>query len=499
MARTNAAAKVGTVMILALMTLLALGYFFVGRTMGGYVVDVEFGDAQGITEQADVLMSGVKVGSVRSVRLNERNRPVLRLVIRPEYRIPVGSSFTISSGGLLGELEVMITPPEHALATLPTDTQTPPLVRGKDLVTIDDLKEQLAALGQDTRAVMKNLQDVTRNVAELSGDPILHSTLRASAVNAQRMSEQGVRAVGDVRATVADVRAALGQITGSLQREIPTLQATLRNMERTSRQGQPIAEEAHAALAEVRGLMADLRETNAFLKGALEDTLKEAQAGPALKQTMENLTLASQQLTVIAANARRISEDLAGTDQTTTRVGNVVDDVAKLAGKANELLEKITGVTERAGRPRGRLINARGQVDAYQRLGDDARFRADANLAVALSADSTVLLGLTDIGEGNRLNLQYSTPFTSRTRLRYGFITGKLGVGLDWNIYGNPATPWVANPPGARSVSFNFSDPNSARLDLYARHQFNSQIGLVAGFEDVFDHAHPVVGLTYRP
>lgn len=501
MAQSNAAAKVGTVVLLGFAALAALAYFFFGRAAGGYLLDVSFRDALGIQEQADVMLAGVTVGAVQGIRLDPSGQhAVVRLSIRPEYRIPEGSTFTISSGSLLGETGVLITPPaETSPSYLVQTRENPPLIQGTDTVTIDQLKEQFAQIGAGSREVLANLEIATYNVAKLTGDPALHRAMRTMALSAERATGNVERISNQGLAAANDVRASIRRLNLFIARQEPILQSTLASVERAARQGEPMAAEMVETIRSARALVEDIKETSEFLRTTLDETLQEADAGPALNRALKNLADASEELRAAAANARKISDDLAGTEPDTSKVGAAVTKIGAVADKADELLGKIGSVTDRAGKRRGRLINAEGEVEVFQRVGGESRFRADANLAFGRGSDSAIILGLRDVGEANRLNFQNSSPLTGDTRLRYGFYASRLGVGLDWTLAPGPLKANATPRPTGTAVSFDLYDPNDARLDILGRHQVSERLGLVFGFEGIFEKAHPTVGLTYRP
>jgi phospholipid/cholesterol/gamma-HCH transport system substrate-binding protein len=81
----------------------------VGR--GAYEVSAKFRKAEGISVGGDVRISGVKVGTVRSMSLDPVDYQAnLTLVIRADVMLPDDSSATIASDGLLGGAHVAIQP-----------------------------------------------------------------------------------------------------------------------------------------------------------------------------------------------------------------------------------------------------------------------------------------------------------------------------------------------------------------------------------------------------
>lgn len=506
MAQSNAALKVGVVVVIAMLLLGGVAYFFLGRGAGGYPVDVYFRDVQGIKEEADVRLSGVRIGSVKKITVDPDGRhATLHLRIRRGQRIPLNARWTVTSGGLLGELFVNIEPPkprsqEQLAEGLVPDTGEAPRIEGTDLPTFDQLKVMAADLSDDSKDVLTNLKIATANIAALSQDPALQQALRGSVISVQRMTKEGAAAAAEVGMTAQQVNASFRRnLLPTLEAAMGTVDQAARNVEMASRQAGPLAGNANAVLLNAQQLVRGLDETNRFLRDTLADTFSEADAGPQLHDTLANLTEASRQFKLAAEDAHRITTDLASGTEGSSKLGNAVVAVENAANKAGGLLDKITGVTERATRHHGPLVKAVPQLDVYQQLTGDTRFRADLNVAFPSGDNSALIVGLRDLGEGNKLNLQYSGPSGDRMRLRYGFHAGKVGLGADYNLVRNPVAPPILSLPGATSLSAELYDPNHLQLDLYGRYQINNNLGLALGMEDILHNSRPTVGLTYRP
>lgn len=85
------------------------------QTVRGYQITAQFDTLEGLREGGDVLLSGVKVGSVVNVTLNQPapGRPyvaVATLSIDDRYRLPVDSSAELASDGLLGDRFLRLLP-----------------------------------------------------------------------------------------------------------------------------------------------------------------------------------------------------------------------------------------------------------------------------------------------------------------------------------------------------------------------------------------------------
>src|SRR5579862_3787914 len=107
----KSSAKVGAVVLLALV----LGYVMYSQLAhirtDSYTVKLNVLDTQGLSPQSIVRMEGVAVGEVVSVDLDKNNQPLIYLAIKRKYKIPKSFAFKITSGILITQAQVSIVPP----------------------------------------------------------------------------------------------------------------------------------------------------------------------------------------------------------------------------------------------------------------------------------------------------------------------------------------------------------------------------------------------------
>jgi phospholipid/cholesterol/gamma-HCH transport system substrate-binding protein len=96
---------IGGIVLLVAVYFFAMAYNKSGSksVVDGYVVQADFSDITGITIGSDVRVSGVKVGTVNSIKLNHENyQAEVGLLIGGELAIPKDSSALIVGESLLG-------------------------------------------------------------------------------------------------------------------------------------------------------------------------------------------------------------------------------------------------------------------------------------------------------------------------------------------------------------------------------------------------------------
>lgn len=494
MAQTNAAAKVGAVVVATLILLAAVLWFFLGRGAGGYPVDVSFKDAQGTKEGADVHLAGVKIGTVRKIDVDSTGRKaLLHLNIFPDRKIPEGAIYTVTSGGLLGEMFVQIAPnPKGDTGRdLPSDGKSVPTIVGTDLPTFDDLRLMAADFGGGANDILKDFKKVSQRLAALSEDPYFQKSMKQTTGNAQEVSRQAVLAAQ--------------KLNSVLDEEIPALRRIVTNVESGSAALGPITKNADKTThnmaqvtANVNRVVKNFDESITFLRATIKDTIDGAEIAPNAKIAMQNIAAASENFKQVSADAAKIMADLASTGQASSRVGETMVSVQKVSDKASKLLDKIAGVADKAAGRHAPGLTIASQMETVQTFGEGSRFRADLNLLIPRPQNSAFLFGLYDVGDGNKFNLQTVDGATSRLQIRYGIHASRLGAGADYLLGGAPVAAGQPMPRGNRRVTLDLFSPNNPQLDLMYQRQVTDSVGLGIGMQDMLHRSRPSVGLTYR-
>lgn len=100
--------------IFVLIGLAAIGYLSLRlgglSPAGGLVLTATFGEIGGLAERAPVVISGVKVGKVTKIELDEDLRARVTLDVDAKLELPVDSSASIRTSGLLGDQFIELEP-----------------------------------------------------------------------------------------------------------------------------------------------------------------------------------------------------------------------------------------------------------------------------------------------------------------------------------------------------------------------------------------------------
>ncbi|GHT89396.1 ATPase AAA [Alphaproteobacteria bacterium] len=76
----------------------------------GYVLVARFDDVSGLAQGADVKLNGIKIGIVRSLKIDENYQARAELLLKNPVKIPCDSSAEIVTEGIIGSKFVAMNP-----------------------------------------------------------------------------------------------------------------------------------------------------------------------------------------------------------------------------------------------------------------------------------------------------------------------------------------------------------------------------------------------------
>ena len=489
--RSGAEIKVGVVVIAALVTLGVVVYFFIGGVGGriGYSLDVAF-DRADVRPGDSVLMSGVAIGHVESVGLTRDNKALVRVRINRGVTLRKGYTFHIVAGALFGEQSVEIRPGSakkagRVLASGET-VKGQPYVRMGDLLT--EAHGLLGQLGQATQAVTALTQDqqmraaIQQSIANLGKAATDMSSLaRELRVMATQSRPQLRAMLTNMDAVTKDLRVTSDQLAkGIAEAELPeTLQEASRRVRSVMEKVDDIAARFQEMANDPE--MGDLLQTGVRNLRDTSDSIRQAgeqirSAAGNANAAVESLTEASKDAPTITGNIREASQNLrdASVDvkEMSHEARGKLGDVTGKAAKAVQAIEELPQITT-------------GVSGGTQYLTRDGRWWIDTNLDFK-AKDRLLRVGVADLGETNRFNLQIGQPL-GPGRLRYGVVQSQVGAGYDW-----PVTPWL-------TLSAEAFDPNDLQANVFGYWGMRGKLPgwtAVVGYRGLGGHGgSPVVGV----
>jgi ABC-type transporter Mla subunit MlaD len=226
---------------------------------GGYELTASFQSATGLEKQAAVRMAGVKIGSVKDIRLANR-RAEVAMSISPDVQVPKESKAALSSYGMIGEKYVEITPSDRPEHFGPGDR-----LETTSAVGLDQVGALAVSIGDDLKTLSRSLNEITG---------------------------EGPRT--DIRETLANLNAFTGELREFMSSNGENLETGIQGFARASRDlDQQIASLSRSLEETIETINGIARENRGAVKtdiekvGAVLDDLKES--ARILRQTLEKI------------------------------------------------------------------------------------------------------------------------------------------------------------------------------------------------------------------
>lgn len=397
-------AKVGAVSLVGILLLAFILIQLGGVSFGekGYPVQAVFSEVGGLKEGNVVRYAGVDVGGVERVTPRDDGVQVV-MRISSGVKIPAKARFTIGTDGLLGEKYVNIVPPRTASDYLqPNDVVTGENPHGLD---------QMVGTAD---AVLLDVQRLVQSLNEVFGDPKVKEALKASALNAREIS-----------ASLNEFSAALARMAVNNERDVNAMVGNLR-------------------------LMSDnLRSVAARVDAMVAGVDNNGQTAQDLRETINNLKIASGRVEKIAASLEGIATD----PETARNIRATLNNARTVSEKADRMLTKVGAVSARTGFEV--LYNPH-----------EEKYRSNADVRINTSPQDFAVIGAGNIGEGTKATLQVGRG-DERFAGRAGIMDGKAGIGADIGL-------------GKQlRLSLDVYDPNDLRLKLRTQYELGQDTFLV--------------------
>lgn len=228
-----------------------LGGFSISKT---YQVNIEFADVSGLPVQAAVKLSGVEIGKVKTIKI-ENQKVIVVADINSEVPLYKGAQFSVVMTGIIGTKYVKVVqgqenagsiqPGEYVrgLDELPLDVQiTETMASIRDLVdsvnaqghfgaqlndTMNDVRQLSANVNQlvislkpyithsvhNIDAITEQLKDVVAKADRLMTSLDQGEGVLGSLINDGEMKEQVKQSVGDLKQTMTEVKSFVGRVS----------------------------------------------------------------------------------------------------------------------------------------------------------------------------------------------------------------------------------------------------------------------------------------------
>lgn len=531
-------AKVGGVFVVLVVVASGVALYMGGwwARMGTYHLYVRFADAGTIEPGSDVMMAGVKIGTVADVALrpDEQNWPgrpaVVTLAIHKRYSIPDGYRFSIAQGGLLGVRYVSVDPPRGEKSQKPRIGVLQPgqEIAGeglKGMAALDEmadaLREDMPQLGDTLRRRIEHLADraeatylgveqeklvrqILRNLSSMTAAAnraALQAERLAATLNATARAgrPEAIALLRDLRMAAASVR----ETAAGVQRFVNT--STLpANLEAAGLHVREATASAREAAEAVRDLLAS-RETRDRFDVLTENLARSSEHLTRLTEQAEKLVGDEQFQSDVKASAASLRETMQRLEETTEHLRKVLTDPAftedlqatvhnlrQASAEGAEVARKASSSLDRVDRTMDRLSEAvasikpertTGLLDIYGLRHSGLGVDLDLDLYYGADMKHFWRLGLVDLGDRERTNLQRGFALGGPWTLRAGVFANKPGLGIDWLSHRG----WRAE--------IEFWNPKESYLDFSLYRRLGREWLLSFGVRDLLDEREPFAGL----
>ena len=365
-------AKVGAFTMAGLLLLAGVLILLSGYKLGGdkgYTLYAGFKQVIGVEPQSTVRLSGVPVGTVKTVQ-NDGRGVTVTLQINRDAKIPKGSQVVIGSSGVMGDKFINI---------LPTDSSKGWAEDGDYLIGQDEAG--MADLMTGAGKVIAQAQELLTGLNNIVGNPEFQGSMVQVAVNLR-----------DTTAHINGMMAAFESMAQSNQGNVNQILTNLNTM---------VASLNRTASA-VEAMMTNLETVGA-----------DPQTAQNLRLTLDNIAQASDKIKTISEGVAKVTGD----DKVIEDTKAIIHNTRNLTDKAGKLKEKLES------------IKVTSDADVlYSGMKND--WSTNFNVTVGSDNGPFLNFGVDDIGNADRGNFQAGTRF-GNMGARAGIVYGEAGVGLD--------------------------------------------------------------------
>lgn len=267
-----------------------IGDFFRGR----YEVKVSFTEASGVIKGSTVRLRGAKIGEV-SLKPALMGDAMIQVTLEIEegFQIDQGSTFQIGQASLLGDKEIIITPPINSSQRYLSPGE---VVMGSAPGGLDLLQNEAEVIAGDARIL---LQEAKGTLAKLESS------------------------MDEIRRVVTKVGATMDVVNGGLltKKNIGAFGNTLANLDRASASFADLGERLDPVVGEVRLAVKEVRETN--------------------KAAQVTISTAEEAIKTADVTMKTVQGAIAKVDPALEQVPQVLSSIEKTADRAAVAMGKV--------------------------------------------------------------------------------------------------------------------------------------------------------------
>ena len=355
-----------SLILLAVLTILFGGFpNYFRRTESFTVV---FGNAQNVAPGTPVRRSGVRIGEVRSVALDNTTGKVnVEIQVEEKYTLRKGDRATLLQGLLGGDAAIAFLPPDDPKLDDPTPVEPGTIIQGVTPADVGTLMQKTGDLVQPAQEAVLEIKKVFQSINKIA--PELAETLKDFREIGKTVKEVGPE-IGTTARTWNRVGASAEVLLKSNEEKIAKsidrmddalkrvnalfgdenqklVQDTLKNVNKGSQQFDAIAKDTGELIKDTRVTVKQVNETLKKADAAIEDLQKAmkpfGEKGPAI---LKNVDEATDNLNKTLKDMRELVQVIARSDGTVQRLisdpalYNNLNDTAIMATKIMPRLDR---------------------------------------------------------------------------------------------------------------------------------------------------------------
>ena len=439
-------------------------------TAGGYTVHAYLNDASGLATYSRVLVSGIPIGSIESIRL-EKGKARIDIKVKPSVDLYQNADLAKRSSSLLGEFVIVVGPGDDSTRKLRDGDE---ITHVQEPISMDEILNDLGHVANRVKSVSDSL---------------------ANTVG----SEQGEE---DIRATLRNFAQVTDQLNEAVRENRDSIRRIIQNVEgistRSERQIDQILDNVRVVTGEVRTMVSEEDGDVRGSMGSLRDTLNQVnRASVDLRSALSHVNNVTERIDRGEGTVGRLTKD-----------ETLINEVENIVGDAGDLVGGITRLQTVIGL-RGDYNFHSNTVKSYVEL----RLvpREDKYYLIELVNDprglTTVEQISVDTDNPNNPNHYREVRMVTRNAFRFTFqfarrlgpLTGRFGVkestggvGLDLHL--------LQDRFEVQQDIFGFAEQITPRWRIGVGYEFIRRLWLVTGVDDVLDRNRRdyFVGLQLR-
>jgi len=445
---------IATAAALIYLSLKTAGISFFGGPEA-FSFNINFGTVAGVELRSKVKLSGVEIGYIEGIVLEEDHASIKARLTR-KAGIRKNALATIRTSGLLGEKYIEII---QGTKDQPFIKEGDTLQRSQEPADISDIINKVGEAIDDVRAVTSSLKNV---FGTMQGEKSLKNILS----NIDEASANMKNILAENRESLKTTLENFSVISKAFSKNAPTMAA---NFEKISSGLKEIIENNKDNLTDG---IANIKE----LTASFNEILKENKEN--LKITLSNMATASAKIDDVMASVKRISGSL---ETVTGKIDRGEGTIGKLVND-EEVYDNLNKTLSGAGKFIGKAeelrisLGLRGEWQSQMKEGKSyfslkLEPREDRYYLLELSEDTR-----RDDNPGTTRNTLNSLLYTitmakriSDVTLRAGLIESSAGAGLDFHMFDDKLMASVE--------AFNLSgyDTNTDSAQIKAQLRWNAQ------------------------